>query len=56
MVPESAEYCCLKEVASLQDYGVEFHSAKSTEGQHLQIGVGTEGLRISDKQTELTER
>ncbi|XP_052000216.1 E3 ubiquitin-protein ligase MYLIP-B-like [Xyrauchen texanus] len=43
----SAEYQALQLVSSLNNYGVEWHSARDSEGQELLIGVGPEGLVVS---------
>ncbi|XP_051573833.1 E3 ubiquitin-protein ligase MYLIP-B-like isoform X2 [Myxocyprinus asiaticus] len=42
----SAEYQALQLVSSLNNYGVEWHSARGSEGQELLIGVGPEGLFV----------
>ncbi|XP_016376291.1 E3 ubiquitin-protein ligase MYLIP-B isoform X1 [Sinocyclocheilus rhinocerous] len=42
----SAEYQALQLVSSLNYYGVEWHSARDSEGQELLIGVGPEGLFV----------
>ncbi|XP_016139063.1 E3 ubiquitin-protein ligase MYLIP-B-like isoform X1 [Sinocyclocheilus grahami] len=48
----SAEYQALQLVSSLNYYGVEWHSARDSEGQELLIGVGPEGLFVC--KTDLT--
>nr|XP_055066018.1 E3 ubiquitin-protein ligase MYLIP-B [Misgurnus anguillicaudatus] len=42
----SAEYQALQMVSSLSYYGVEWHSARDSEGKELVIGVGPEGLFV----------
>eukprot|EP00063_Salmo_salar_P068699 XP_014043534.1 PREDICTED: E3 ubiquitin-protein ligase MYLIP-A-like isoform X3 [Salmo salar] len=42
----SAEYQALQLVSSLENYGVEWHWARDSEGQRLAIGVGPEGVSI----------
>ncbi|KAI4891209.1 hypothetical protein NFI96_033045 [Prochilodus magdalenae] len=42
----SAEYQALQLVSSLENYGVEWHWARDTEGHKVAIGVGPEGLLI----------
>ncbi|XP_052002815.1 E3 ubiquitin-protein ligase MYLIP-B-like [Xyrauchen texanus] len=42
----SAEYLALQLVSSLNNYGIEWHSARGSEGQELLIGVGPEGLFV----------
>ncbi|CAB1321290.1 unnamed protein product [Coregonus sp. 'balchen'] len=42
----SAEYRALQLVSSLENYGVEWHWARDSEGQRLAIGVGPEGVTI----------
>ncbi|XP_072536462.1 E3 ubiquitin-protein ligase MYLIP-B [Salminus brasiliensis] len=42
----SAEYQALQLVSSLENYGVEWHWARDTEGHRVAIGVGPEGLLI----------
>ncbi|XP_051576961.1 E3 ubiquitin-protein ligase MYLIP-B-like isoform X2 [Myxocyprinus asiaticus] len=43
----SAEYQALQLVSSLNNYGVDWHSARDSEGQELLLGVGPEGLFVS---------
>lgn len=40
----SAEYQVLQIVSTLENYGVEWHSVRDSEGQKLFIGVGPEGI------------
>lgn len=54
--PSTAEYHFLKELASLENYGTEFHTARNTEGNHLNIGVSSEELRIYDAESNFVER
>lgn len=54
--PSKAEYHFLKELASLENYGTEFHTARNTEGNHLNIGVSSEELRIYDAESNFVER
>ncbi|XP_062473953.1 E3 ubiquitin-protein ligase MYLIP isoform X2 [Pezoporus occidentalis] len=42
----SAEYQILQIVTTLENYGVEWHSVRDSEGQKLLIGVGPEGISI----------
>ncbi|XP_074755820.1 E3 ubiquitin-protein ligase MYLIP isoform X2 [Athene noctua] len=42
----SAEYQVLQIVTTLENYGVEWHSVRDSEGQRLLIGVGPEGISI----------
>lgn len=42
----SAEYQVLQIVTALENYGVEWHSVRDSEGQKLLIGVGPEGISI----------
>ncbi|NWH19913.1 E3 ubiquitin-protein ligase MYLIP isoform X1 [Grus americana] len=42
----SAEYQVLQIVTTLENYGVEWHSVRDSEGQKLLIGVGPEGISI----------
>ncbi|XP_067146983.1 E3 ubiquitin-protein ligase MYLIP isoform X2 [Apteryx mantelli] len=42
----SAEYQVLQIVSTLENYGVEWHSVRDSEGQKLLIGVGPEGISI----------
>lgn len=40
----SAEYQVLQIATTLENYGVEWHSVRDSEGQKLLIGVGPEGI------------
>ncbi|XP_027622538.1 E3 ubiquitin-protein ligase MYLIP isoform X3 [Tupaia chinensis] len=42
----SAEYQVLQTVSAMENYGVEWHSVRDSEGQKLLIGVGPEGISI----------
>nr|XP_042716442.1 E3 ubiquitin-protein ligase MYLIP isoform X2 [Chrysemys picta bellii] len=42
----SAEYQVLQIVSTLENYGIEWHSVRDSEGQKLLIGVGPEGISI----------
>ncbi|XP_064137044.1 E3 ubiquitin-protein ligase MYLIP isoform X2 [Loxodonta africana] len=42
----SAEYQVLQIVSAMENYGVEWHSVRNSEGQRLLIGVGPEGISI----------
>ncbi|EMP40386.1 E3 ubiquitin-protein ligase MYLIP [Chelonia mydas] len=42
----SAEYQVLQIVSTLENYGVEWHSVRDSEGQKLLIGVGPDGISI----------
>ncbi|KAL8182549.1 UNVERIFIED_CONTAM: hypothetical protein K2H54_058020 [Gekko kuhli] len=42
----SAEYQVLQIVSTLENYGIEWHSVRDSEGQKLFIGVGPEGISI----------
>ncbi|XP_032637095.1 E3 ubiquitin-protein ligase MYLIP isoform X2 [Chelonoidis abingdonii] len=42
----SAEYQVLQIVSTLENYGVEWHSVRDSEGQKLLIGVGPEGISV----------
>ncbi|KAM9488893.1 E3 ubiquitin-protein ligase MYLIP-B [Clarias gariepinus] len=46
MSQASAEYQALQLVSSLENYGVEWHWARDSEGHKVGIGVGPEGLFI----------
>lgn len=54
--PTTAEYQFLKELAQLENYGTEFHTAKNAVGNHLNIGVSSEELRIYDSEFNFIER
>ncbi len=53
---ESAEYRCLVEISNLEDYGVEYHHARSEENRPIIIGVGFEFLKITKPQENVAER
>ena len=53
---ENAEYQFLQEIATLEDYGTEYHSCRSEDNKPLTIGVGIEALKISKHQDTATER
>ncbi|XP_012332012.2 E3 ubiquitin-protein ligase MYLIP isoform X1 [Aotus nancymaae] len=42
----SAEYQVLQIVSAMENYGIEWHSVRDSEGQKLLIGVGPEGISI----------
>ncbi|KAM9233240.1 E3 ubiquitin-protein ligase MYLIP [Dugong dugon] len=42
----SAEYQVLQIVSAMENYGVEWHSVRDSEGQRLLVGVGPEGISI----------
>lgn len=42
----SAEYQVLQIVSTLENYGVEWHSVRDSEGQKLFIGIGPEGIAM----------
>ncbi|XP_043833244.1 E3 ubiquitin-protein ligase MYLIP isoform X2 [Dromiciops gliroides] len=46
MSQASAEYQVLQIVSAMENYGVEWHSVRDSEGQKLLIGVGPEGISI----------
>ena len=42
----SAEYQVLQIVSAMDNYGIEWHSVRDSEGQKLLIAVGPEGISI----------
>ena len=56
MPRESAEYQCLTEISNLEDYGIEYHSARSEDNRQLTIGVGIEALKIVKQLDNVVER
>lgn len=54
--PSTAKYQFLKELAQLDNYGTELHTAKNSVGNHLNIGVSSEELRIYDSEFNFIER
>ncbi|KAL6039147.1 hypothetical protein STEG23_002680 [Scotinomys teguina] len=42
----SAEYQVLQVVSAMENYGIEWHAVRDSEGQKLLIGVGPEGISI----------
>lgn len=47
-----AECCCLREVAELPDYGVEFYPVRSDDtNEELKFGIGVDSLRIEKDDT-----
>lgn len=42
----SAEYQVLQIVSAMENYGIEWHTVRDSEGQKLLIGVGPEGISI----------
>ncbi|XP_012885899.1 PREDICTED: E3 ubiquitin-protein ligase MYLIP isoform X2 [Dipodomys ordii] len=42
----SAEYQVLQIVSAMENYGIEWHAVRDSEGQRLLIGVGPEGISI----------
>ena len=51
-----AEYSCLKEFLSLEDFGYEYHSVKTDDNTVHTVGVGREGLRFCDETGTLIRR
>lgn len=49
MKASSAEYNCLKEFLSLEDFGYEYHSVRTDDNTIHTVGVGREGLRFCDE-------
>ena len=56
MPKESAEYRCLAEISQLEDYGTEYHPARTEENKPMLIGVGIEALKISKPLDNSVER
>ncbi|XP_063055496.1 E3 ubiquitin-protein ligase MYLIP-B [Engraulis encrasicolus] len=56
MSRSSAEYQALQLVASLEHYGVEWHSARNAEGHSLAIGVGPDGVFVCKDDFTLINR
>lgn len=54
--PCTAEYYFIKELSLLENYAVEYHSAKNSAGNLLNIGVGSEELKIYDSDLNFLER
>lgn len=52
MTPDVAEFYCLKEIAELEDYGMEFHSVKSEDNKNIHFGIGPDCLKI-DRTTDV---
>ncbi|XP_041963835.1 E3 ubiquitin-protein ligase MYLIP-B [Alosa sapidissima] len=52
----SAEYQALQLVSTLENYGVEWHWARNSEGQSLAIGVGPEGVSVCKEDFTLINR
>lgn len=42
----SAEYQVLQIVSAMENYGIEWHAVRDSEGQKLLIGVGPEGISV----------
>ena len=56
MSTELAEYRFLEVIATLPDYGTEYHSCRNEENKVVTIGVGIEALKITKQQDNSTER
>ncbi|XP_006002927.1 E3 ubiquitin-protein ligase MYLIP isoform X1 [Latimeria chalumnae] len=52
----SVEYQALQVVSALENYGVEWHSVRDSEGQKLAIGVGPEGILVCKEDFSLANR
>ncbi|XP_072267765.1 E3 ubiquitin-protein ligase MYLIP isoform X4 [Pyxicephalus adspersus] len=52
----SGEYQVLQIVSTLENYGVEWHSARDAEGQKLIVGIGPEGVSICKEDFSLINR
>lgn len=51
-----AEYRMLQEASMIQNYGTEYHEARSVNGNALHVGVGPEGIFLYDLNNELIEK
>ncbi|XP_068671646.1 E3 ubiquitin-protein ligase MYLIP-like [Montipora foliosa] len=52
----AAKQFFIKELSSMENYGIEYHLAKSESGNSLHIGVGSEEIKIYDDEFNLVER
>jgi hypothetical protein len=52
----TAEYNCLKEFCSLEDFGYEYHNVKTDDNTVHSVGVGREGLRFCDESGSVIRR
>ena len=47
MTPDIAEFYCLKEIAELDNYGMEYHLVKSDDNnKNILFGIGTDCLKV----------
>lgn len=51
-----AEYNCLKEFFSLEDFGYEMHGVKTDDNTVHFVAVGREGLRFCDENCSVIRR
>ena len=54
--PAAAKQFFIKELSSMENYGMEYHLAKNESGQSLHIGVGSEEIKIYDGDLNFIER
>ena len=52
----TAEYNCLKEFCSMEDFGYEYHNVKTDDNTVHSVGVGREGLRFCDETGSVIRR
>ena len=52
----TAKQFFIKELSSMENYGMEYHLAKNESGQSLHIGVGSEEIKIYDGDLNFIER
>lgn len=54
MSSEVAKFFCLKEVAELEEYGMEYCTVRSEDNSHdVQFGIGIDSIRIDHGEEEI---
>lgn len=54
MSPEVAKFFCLKEVAEIDEYGMEYYAIRSEDNSHdVQFGIGIDSIRIDHGDEEI---
>jgi len=54
MSPEVAEFFCLKEIAELEEYGMEYCTVRSEDNSHnVEFGIGIDGIKMDHGEDEI---
>lgn len=56
MSKASAEYHMIQELSTLQGYGIEYHDARTSDGQTSHAGVGPKGIFLFGHDMQLLQK